>query len=234
MPAAASAVYVLTWPTLGRGPSSGFASRKPGHPRRARSRVCAASTNRTTVKALARAVCDAVQERRAGSAATPSVLHDTRAASGPTPLGATGCDRIARSPTATERYCRRAPEANVNAASSFAARCAVAWGGKAVSEPTASSAIATCLIRDVASAQGWCHAPTGVPEYGPSHYATIRAHRGSISVAPLSHFRHEAPGRLMRALTRALWGILPFGERPRRRHNATGCGGLHCCHLAFS
>src|SRR5205807_5274433 len=115
------------------------------------------------------------------------------------------------------------------------ARCAVAWGGKAASEPTESSAIATCLIRGVAHAQGWCHAPTRAPKYGPSHYATIRAHRGSISVAPLSHFRHQAPGRRMRALTRALWGILPFGELPRRRHNAKGRGldQRHCCHLAF-
>jgi hypothetical protein len=61
----------------------------------------------------------------------------------------------------------------------------VARGGKEASELTASSTIATCLIRDVAHAHGSCQAPTGVPEYGPSHYATIRAHRGSISVAPV-------------------------------------------------
>src|SRR5947208_6999568 len=158
MPAAASAVYVLTWPTLGRGPSSGFASRKPGHPRRARSRVCAASTSSTTAKALASAVCDVVQPRRAGSAATPIVLHDTRAASGPTPLGVSGCDGIASSVAATARYCRRAPEASVNAARPLAACCAGARCGKAASEPTASSTIATCRICVVAYAQGECHA----------------------------------------------------------------------------
>ena len=163
--------------------------------------------------------------QRAGSSAMPRVLHDIRAASGPMPLGATGCDRIASRPTATERYCRRAPEANVNAASSLAARCAVARGGKAASELTASSAIATCLIRDVAPAQGWCHAPTRAPECGPSHYATIRAHRGSISVAPMSHSRHEAPGRPMGDVTLDLPAIRPSGEPPRRRHNAKGITG---------
>src|SRR5205085_10947182 len=98
MLAAASAVYVLTWPTLGRGPSGGFGSRKPGQPRRARSRVWAASTRRTTVSALAGAVCDVVQERRAGRAATPRVLHDTRASSGPTPLSVDSCDGMVSSP----------------------------------------------------------------------------------------------------------------------------------------
>src|SRR5207302_9204939 len=122
-------------------------------------------------------------------AATPSVVHDTRAASGPTPLDVASCAGMVRSPVATERYCRRVPEASVNAAKSLAARWAVARGGKAASEPTASSTIATCLIRDVAHAQGWCHAPTRAPEYAPSHYATIRAHRsfhkcGSIVTLP--------------------------------------------------
>src|SRR5439155_8723255 len=125
---------------------------------------------------------------------------------------------------------------NVNAASSFAARCAVARGGKAASEPTASSAIATCLIRDVAHAQGWCHAPTRAPEYAPSHYATIRAHPSFHKCGSIVTLPPSGPGAPDDVPSPALYGgsyrLANFhGDGTMRR---AGFDHRHCCHLAFT
>src|SRR6266568_72473 len=93
----AKAVYVFTRPTLGRSPSSGLASRKPTQPWRASSRVCAASISSVTAKTLANAVCDPVQDTRAGSPVRRVVLHEAR------PGAAAGTTNRARLSTAGPR-----------------------------------------------------------------------------------------------------------------------------------
>src|SRR5207237_8665532 len=130
-----------------------------------------------------------------GSSATPIDPHDTRAASGPTPLGVSGCDGIASRVAATARYCRRAPEASVNAARLLAACCAGARCGKAASEPAASSTIATCRICVVAYAQGECHAESLLGRLALRHdEGAVQLHKsGSRLTLPVGPTRGSGP-----------------------------------------